>query len=81
MDTVLKSVTPLKNYRLQLTFINGSTAVVNMEKQVRTLRFARIAPAEVFATARVEGDRVVWAEGTATFGVYCGELLDTMMMD
>lgn len=81
MDTVLKGVTPLRDYRLKLTFLNGSTAVVNMEKRVHTLRFARIAPAATFATARAEGDKVVWADGAVTFGVYCGELLDAMMMD
>ena len=80
MDAVLKSVTPLKGYRLKLTFINGSTAVVNLEKQVRTLRFARIAPKEIFATARIEGDKVVWVDGVTTFSVYCCELLDAMMM-
>ena len=81
MDAVLKQVTPFKDYRLQLSFQNGSTAVVNMEKLVRTLRFSRIAPREIFATAHAEGDRVVWADGVTPFGVYCGELLDAMMMN
>jgi len=81
MDTVLKGVTPLRDYRLKLTFLNGSTAVVNMEKRVHTLRFARIAPKEIFSTARAEGDKVVWAVGTMPFSVYCGELLDSMLMD
>ena len=81
MDTALKDVIPLTGYRLELTFQNGSTAVVNMARRVQTLRFSRIAPKETFATARAEGDRVVWADGVTTFGVYCGELLDAMMMD
>ncbi len=81
MDAVLKKVTPLKDYRLELFFQNGSTAVVNMERRVQTLRFARIAPREVFATARAEGDKVVWSDGVTPFGVYCSELLDAMMMD
>ena len=81
MGAALKEVIPLADYRLKLRFQNGSTAVVNMEKQVRTLRFSRIAPLETFATARVDGDRIVWADGATLFGVYCGELLDAMMMD
>ena len=56
MEAVLKEVRPQMGYRLKLTFKNGSTAVVNMERQVHTLRFARIAPEEIFATARAEGD-------------------------
>lgn len=81
MDTTLKSATPLADYRLKLTFQNGSTAVINMARRVRTLRFAHIAPIDIFATARAEGDKVVWADGVTSFGVYCVELLDAMMMD
>ena len=81
MDAVLKEVTPLADYRLALTFKNGSTAVVNMAQRVRTFRFSRLASEKVFATAHAEGDKVVWTEGETPFCVYCGELLDAMMMD
>jgi len=81
MDSILKDATPLPDHRLALVFQNGSTAVVNMARRVRTLRFACLAPAQVFATARAEGDKVVWMDGETPFGVYCGELLDAMLMD
>ena len=81
MVSALKEVRPLPDYRLELSFQNGSTAVVNLQRRIQTLRFARLAPAKVFATARTEGDRVVWQDGEASFGVYCSELLDAMMMD
>ena len=81
MGSVLKAVRPLPDHRLELAFQNGSTAVVNMEQRIRTLRFARHAPAQVFFTARVEGDKVVWQDGKTIFGVYCGELLDAMLLD
>ena len=81
MDSVLKAVRPLPDYRLELAFQNGSTAVVNMQQRVRTFRFARLAPAQVFATARAEGDKVVWQDEGEPFGVYCGELLDAMLLD
>ena len=81
VDSVLKAVRPLPDYRLELAFQNGSTAVVNMKQRIKTLRFACLEPAQVFATARAEGDKVVWQDGKMAFGVYCGELLDAMMMD
>ncbi len=81
MDAVLKAVTPLPDYRLELRFQNGSCAVVNLERRVGTLRFAPLAPPGVFATARAEGDRVVWQAGETPFRVYCAELLDAMLMD
>lgn len=81
MDGFLKSVKPLPGHRLELSFQNGSTAVINMERRVGTLRFARIADEAVFASAKADGDKIVWSDGKTTFSVYCTELLDTMMMD
>ena len=81
MGGALKSVTPMTGFRLELAFQNGSRAVINMEKRVGTLRFARIASEKVFATAKAEGDKVVWSDGGSKFGVYCSELLGAMMMD
>ena len=81
MDSVLKAVRSLPDYRLELAFKNGSTAVVNMQQRVRTLRFACLASSQVFATARAEGDKVIWQDGQTVFGVYCSELLDAMLLD
>ena len=77
----LSSANPLPGYRLELVFRNGSTAVVNMEPRIRTLRFARLDAEAVFASAKAEGDKVVWTDGKTPFAVYCSELLDAMMMD
>ena len=77
----LRSAKPLPGHRIELIFKNGSTAVVNMERRIGTLRFARIADEAVFASARAEGDKVVWLDGNTPFAVYCSELLDAMMMD
>ena len=48
MSTVLKSVRPLPDYQLELQFQNGSKAIVNMKKRVRTLRFSRLSSPELF---------------------------------
>lgn len=81
MGTVLKSVQPLPDYQLKLKFQNGSWAVVNMKKRVRTLRFSRLAFPEFFSTGRAAGDKVEWSDGHDTISVYCSELLDTMLLD
>ncbi len=81
MDGFLKIAKPLPDYRLELVFQNGSTAVVNMKRRVKTLRFSRLADETVFASAKAEGDKVVWFDGITPFAVYCSELLDAMMMD
>ncbi len=81
MDTILKTVAPLPGYRLALTFRNGSSAVVNMKRRVRTLRFPRLASPQVFTSVKADGDKVVWQDGGASFGVYCYELLDAMLLE
>jgi len=81
MNTALKSVQPLPDYQLELQFQNGSMAVINMKKRVRTLRFSRLASEEMFATGKASGDKVEWSDGRDTVSVYCSELLDSMLMD
>ena len=81
METVLKEAVPLDNYRLKLIFQNGSFAVVNMARRVKTMRFSGMGDPRVFATARARGDKVFWIDEGTEFGVYCNELLDAMMMD
>ncbi len=81
MGVALKEVKPLPGFRLELLFQNGSSAIVNMEHRIKTLRFSQLSSEQIFATARAEGDKVVWTNGSRTFGVYCGELLDAMLLD
>ncbi|MBQ7600401.1 MAG: DUF2442 domain-containing protein [Clostridia bacterium] len=81
MSTSLTEVKALPGYRIQLDFRNGSTAIVNMEQRVRTLRFSCLSSESLFSTAKAEGDKVVWADGKNTFWVYYGELLDALAMD
>ena len=77
----LSSAKPLPGHRLEMIFQNGSSAVVNLERRVKTLRFSRLDDEKFFASAKADGDKVVWADGNTSFSVYCTELLDAMMMD
>ena len=81
MDQYLKEVHPVKDYRLELVFRNGSRAVVNMEKRIHTLRFSRLTSKKLFMTAKAAGDRIVWSDGNEEFSVYVNDILDLMMMD
>ena len=81
MRTILREVRPLPDYRLELQFQNGSMAVINLENRVRTLRFSKLASPELFSTAKASGDKVEWTDGHETFSVFCGELLDSMLME
>ena len=81
MTEGLISVRALPGYRLELTFGNGSSALVNMTNRVQTVRLSKLASPALFATARAEGEKVVWSDGSGNVSVWCSELLDSMMMD
>ena len=81
MDSGLIKATPLPGYRLELQFLNGSSAVVNMTRRIEALRFARLADKDLFFSARASGDKVVWSDGQRVISVFCGELLDAMLLD
>lgn len=81
MGAMLESVKPLPGYRLQMTLCNGSMAVVDLSRRIKTVRFAGLSSAAVFNTARAEGDRVVWRNGDTSLSFYCFDLLDAMLLD
>lgn len=81
MSDALVAVHPLGGYCLQLVFRNGSSAMVNMENRINTIRFSRLKSPELFKTVKAEGDKLVWSDGTETISIYTNEILDIMMMD
>lgn len=81
MDAGLSEVRPLPDFRLELNFRNGSKAVVNLRGRIKTIRYSRLSSPGLFATARAEGDKVVWSDESGTVSVWCSELLDAMLLD
>ena len=81
MDAGLMEVRPLPAYRLEMKFHNGSMAVVNLRNRTKTVRFASLASPELFATARAEGEKVVWSDGNDSVSAWCSELLEAMLLD
>ena len=81
MDAMEVTLQVLPEYKLRLCFPNGSEAVVNMKKRVRAIRFGRLSSQELFQTARLENDEVVWDNGVHCVRASINELLDSMQMD
>lgn len=81
MGESLVEVYPMDDYRLEMVFRNGSTAVVNLEKRTRSLRFSKLTLPGLFKTAKADGDRIIWSDGKETVSAYVNEILDSMMLD
>ena len=81
MDNADIRLQVLPDYQLKLYFPNGSEAVINMKQRVRAIRFGRLSSPELFETARLAGDEVVWDNGTYCVRASINELLDSMQMN
>ena len=81
MDAGLSDVKPLPDFRLEMNFRNGSKAVVNLRGRIKTVRYSRLTSPELFATARAEGDKVVWGDDGGMVSAWCSELLEAMLLD
>lgn len=81
MESPVLRARALPDYRLRLDFVNGSSAVVDLRRRVRTLRFHPLRDPAAFSRVRVEGDRLAWPDGEGEFRVFVSELLETMLMD
>jgi hypothetical protein len=81
MGTTVLRLDVLPDYQLRLFFLNGSEAVINMRRRVKSLRFRCLAERKLFETARLERDEVVWDDGGKMIRASVNELLDTMQME
>ena len=71
----------LPDYRLKLSFPNGSKAIIDMKRRVHAIRFGRLSSPGLFSTARLADDEVVWDDGSHRSRASINELLDSMLMD
>ena len=81
MDATGVTLHVLPNYQIRLCFPNGSEAIIDMKKRVRAIRFGRLSSLELFQTAHLVDDEVVWDDGRYCVRASINELLDSMQMD
>ena len=81
MDTSGVTLKILPNYQLKLSFSNGSEAKIDMSNRIHGIRFGQLASENLFATARIEADNVIWNDGTQYVQASINELLDSMQME
>jgi hypothetical protein len=60
MNPRVKKLKPLSNYRLQLTFSNGESAIYDCRPLLNFGIFQELQDVDYFSQARVEGGTVVW---------------------
>ncbi|MDX9871063.1 MAG: DUF2442 domain-containing protein [Clostridia bacterium] len=77
-DSYIRSVTPLKGYRLFMEMESGSTATVDLSGKLCTAKYAELADEALFNTAATDGNYVVWGGGRIRLTV--NELMEVILL-
>jgi hypothetical protein len=74
----IKTVLPMKDYRLFLEMEGGSTATVDLSGRLHTIKFADLADEAFFKTAVTDGDYVIWGGGRLRLTI--NELMEVILL-
>jgi len=74
----IKTVLPMKDYRLFMEMEGGSTAIVDLSGKLQTAKYAELTDEAFFRTAVTDGDYVLWGNGRVRLTV--GELMDVILL-
>ena len=74
----IKTVIPMKDYRLFMEMEGGSTATVDLSEKLQTAKYAELSDEAFFRTAATDGDYVIWGGGRLRLTV--NELMEVILM-
>jgi len=74
----IKTVVPMKDYRLFMDMESGSSVIVDLSVKLDTVKYKDLADYIFFLSARTDGDYVFWGDGHVR--VTAKELLDVVLI-
>ncbi|HNR04058.1 MAG TPA: DUF2442 domain-containing protein [Bacillota bacterium] len=74
----IRTVLPMKDYRLFMEMEGGSTVIVDLSGKLQTAKYAELTDEAFFRTAVTDGDYVLWGNGRVRLTV--GELMDVILL-
>jgi hypothetical protein len=74
----IKTVLPMKDYRLFMEMESGSTVTVDLSCKLHTMKYAELADEVFFKTATTDGDYVIWGGGRLRLTV--NELMEVVLL-
>lgn len=74
----IKSVLPMKDYRLLMEMEGGSTVIVDLSNKLHTMKYAQLAEKAFFKTAATDGDYVIWGGGSLCLTV--NEMMEVVLL-
>ena len=74
----IKTVLPMKDYRLFMEMESGSTVTVDLSGKLYTMKYADLTDKTFFKTAATDGDYVIWGGGRLRLTV--NELMEVVLL-
>lgn len=74
----IKSVLPMKGYRLLMEMEGGSMVIVDLSDKLHTMKYAELVENGFFKTAATDGDYVSW--GGDRLRVTVNELMEVVLL-
>jgi hypothetical protein len=77
-DCYIRSVMPLKDYRLFMEMESGSTVTVDLSGKLLTVKYGLLKDEALFFDVTTDGDYVSWGNGRVRVSVK--ELMDVVLL-
>ncbi len=74
----IKSVVPMKDYRLFMEMESGSSVTVDLSVKLKTMKYAELSDEVFFKTAKTDGDYIIWGDGRLRLTV--NELMEVVLI-
>ena len=74
----IKTITPLKDWRLFVEMETGSVIVADMSRKLDTARYGDLRDPALFQSVTTDGDVISWGKGRVTITVR--ELMDVVFV-
>jgi len=73
----IKTVLPMKDYRLFMEMESGSSVTVDLSGKLKTMKYGELADEALFQTASTDGSFVIWGNGRVKLTV--NELMEVVL--
>ncbi len=74
----IRSVVPMKDYRLFMEMESGSSVIVDLSAKLDTIKYGELEDEQLFKKVRTDGNYVIW--GNNQVKVTVRELLDVVLV-
>ena len=78
MNNYIKTVVPMKDYRLFMEMEGGSTVTVDLSVKLCTAKFAELRDESFFRNVTTDGNYVIWGGGRLRLTVI--ELMEVVLL-